>query len=179
LADKKITAKQTLIGIIPLLLLLFLLTWIESRWEQVLHVSGIYLLFASVTGTLPVLYFLYRSIQRDLRRKQADYSPLLTWMVFIAGSPMMIFSCGYVLVLVLNAVLSPQAQIIYEGHVLAKKEVKGRSTHYYLTLDNVDDYGLELRIEVSRHQYGYYNIGDRFRQKMHRGGLGIDYRLRW
>ncbi len=178
MAGKKLTTAQKL-TIVPLLVMLYLLIWIDNRWEQVLHVAGDYLIFASVAGTLPILFVFYRSIRRDVQRKKADYNPVLTFMVFLAGTPMMIFSCGYILVILLNLVMPPQTQIIYEGRVCARDEVKGRSTTHYLILEKTDDYGLELRIEVSRRIYEHYDVGDNFRQVMQRGGLGIDYRLRW
>ncbi len=170
---------KTSFVVTSLLLPLYLLLWISSRWQHVLHVAGDYLIFAAVTLTLPVLYFLYRSIRRDVQRKQVDYSPLFLVIVFIIGMPMMIFTWGYTLVITLNAVLPPQTPLIYEGQVLAKDEVKGRSTDYYLILDGVDDYGFELRLKVSRHQYRGVEIGEHYQQEMLRGGLGIDYRLGW
>ncbi len=43
---------QTSLAATSLLLPLYLLLWIESRWQHVLHVAGDYLIFAAVTASL-------------------------------------------------------------------------------------------------------------------------------
>ena len=158
-----------LLGIL-LLSLLYLTIWINSRWEQVLYIAGEYILAAAIVGSLPLVYTACRDIQRDSGNNQVNYSPLLTLLVFIIGSPMFLFSCGYVLTITLNTFIPPQTDIVYKGRIIAR---------YYLLLDETDSYGLELRLKVSPSQYRCYAVGDRYVQYMQRGGLGIDYRLSW
>jgi len=162
-----------------LLGLLYLHLWIEVRWEQVMLIAGDYLLLTATLATPPLLYLTYRSIQQDKKNNEVNYSPTLTILVFLAGFPISVFICGYILVISLNALLSPQSPVLYQGEIVIKEEVRGKSTYYYFVLNEVDSYGFELRLAVSAIEYRAYDEGERYQRYMQRGGLGIDYRLSW
>lgn len=168
-----------LIGLF-LFTIFFLLLWIETRSEQVMFVSGKYLVLATIAVSIPLLYFMYRSIRQDLKNGQVDYSPVFTFLVTLVGGPFFIFTCAYTLCIVLNAVLPPQSNVVYKGQII-KKDIRQKKsgTYYYFTIDSVDSYGLELTLEVSSRSYSSYKLGDTYRQYLMRGGLGIDYHLRW
>ncbi len=162
-----------------LLALLYLITWIDTRWEHVMLIAGNYLFMVAIIGTIPIVYFMYQSIQQDKRNKTLDYDPLLTLLVSITGAPFFLFACAYIFSIALNAWLPPQTEVFYKGRVAIKDTVKGRSTQYYFVLDSVDSYGFELRLEVSSLEYRAYDEGEIYQREMLRGGLGMDYRLRW
>lgn len=155
---------------------LLLVLWVDSPWEQVFYVAGNYLLLAATLATPLALFLMYRGIQRDEQPMSQD-SILLTLLVTFAGTPLLVFTLLYAGVLALNVWLPPQHEVLYQGFITDKEVVRGRSTTHYVYLDQVDQFYFELRFKVSKQEYENYQVGDKFRRQMTRGGLNIDYRL--
>lgn len=158
---------------------LYLVAWINSPWEQVLFVADSYLFIAIAIGTPITLHRLYRGIQIDKNNNKADYNIALTFLVFLVGIPAAIFSLGYVLTLALNVSLPPQIEHEYDGNIILKEKFEGRSTEYFFTLDQVDQFGFSVRFKVSPLKYNVYREREHYTHRVKRGGLGIDYWLSW
>lgn len=168
------------IFILLLVVVLYLISWIDCRWEQVLHIVGDGLLITVIIATPLCVYYVLRSIRRDKQSGRIDYSPALTLIIALIGTPLMIGICGYVLAIALNVLLPARNEpVIYQGRIVSKEIEEGKSTSYYLRLNETDSYGLALRLKVSPREYRAYEVGEHYRRNMQRGALGIDYNLRW
>jgi hypothetical protein len=162
------------------ILLLLIEIGLFSRTEhfprQVLHVSGAYIIAATIIFALVLLRLLFiLSIRKKI--------PLVPVLI---GSTAFIGFSAYITVLIINAVMPPQTPLVYEGRITDRwhrdkvgfEVFRDIFKRYYISLDRNDEYGFPLHLPVSKENHHRLRLGMHYRHEMTRGGLGIAYRFR-
>jgi|WetSurMetagenome_2_1015567.scaffolds.fasta_scaffold96983_2 hypothetical protein len=95
-------------------------------------------------------------------------------ILFIMPMVIIIGSMGYVSFF--NVILPPQETVYYKG-IIKEKFISGASRKSYVIALDIDDD--ERRFSVSEEEYNKLKLGQFYKIKMKKGGLGIVYKINW
>lgn len=95
-------------------------------------------------------------------------------MAFLAIPIAILMSVGYVSFF--NAIIPPQETVCYKG-IIKEKFISGASRKSYVIALDIDDD--ERKFSVSEEEYNKIKLGQFYKIKMKKGGLGIVYKTNW